>query len=209
MSDFHSRDIHGAHDATLHASQGEESAPTGKESGCTGADSGTYRVLMICTADHSRSPLAAAMLRAEVLKRGLQSRVAIESGAVRNLKVGEPPSEEMVEVGRRRGLAVEGQARWASPERIAAADLVVCMDASHMEELAVEATTCGAPLDAACSGSDSARVRLLLSFAPWVGRAEVPDPHGRDLDTHERVADLIAAGVEGLVRWIERRVGAA
>ena len=220
-----------------------------------------FRVLVVCTANHCRSPLAAALLAARLAEAGLAERIAVESAGLRAVRLGRPPSRTMVEVGRRRGVTVGGVATLATPERLAAADLVVCMDHEQLDELRLDArllatpgiddgrlvrgrlesprpraamldvavpeeSTCDrSPLDRSPRGASSpdprrpgdrsdpatptaTTARLLLSFAPEVGRLEVPDPQGRDLAAHERVADLIEAGVAGLAAWIAESVAA-
>lgn len=153
-------------------------------------------MLLVCTANHCRSPLAEAMLRRRFEARGIASEIVVESAALRQVKVGCAPSSTMAAVARRRGLMLSGLATWASPERIAAADLVVCMDHQQAEEITRDlAILEGDRDDRSCRGP---RVALLLSFAPECGRDEVPDPHGLDAFAHERVADLIEQGTEGL-----------
>lgn len=166
-------------------------------------EEGPFRVLLVCTANHCRSPLAEAMLRRRVEERGLASKVVVESAALRQVKIGCGPSRKMVEVARRRGLELTGLATWASPDRIAAADLVICMDHEQAEEIAREF----AMPDEARLGriSDDGRVRLLLEFAMQCGRDEVPDPQGLDDFAHERAADLIEQGVEGLAEALADR----
>ena len=154
------------------------------------------RVLLVCTANHCRSPLAAAMLRTRLEELGVE--VEVESAALRNVMVGSPPSPTMVEVARRRGIEVAGRATWASPERLAAADLVVCMDHAHADMLRE---------DLRLAGVDPP-VRLLLEFAPECGREEVPDPHGLDDAAHEAVAAIVDRGVRGLAAAIARAVDA-
>ncbi|MGA1467090.1 MAG: low molecular weight phosphotyrosine protein phosphatase [Phycisphaerales bacterium] len=156
-------------------------------------------MLLVCTANHCRSPLAEVMLRRAIDRRGLESKVTVESAALRQLKVGEPPSSAMIAVASRRGLELAGRATWASPERVAAADLVVCMDHDQAQELARDVALAPAS-DPSRSASD--RIRLLLEFAPDCGREEVPDPYGRDAFAHEQVADLIERGAEGLAEAI-------
>jgi protein-tyrosine phosphatase len=145
-----------------------------------------YHVLLLCTANHCRSPLAAALLRRGVREAGLEERVSIASAAITDAMEGCDPSATVVEIGRRRGVEVAGAARRVSPEMLAAADLVVCMDEGQVEAVEEDPSTMG-------------RVRLLLSFAPALGRREVPDPHGLGEPAHEAVADLIEVGISGLL----------
>ena len=138
---------------------------------------------------------------------GVASEVVVESAALRQVKIGSSPSAEMAAVAAGRGLDLSGKATWASPERIAAADLIVCMDHDQADEIARDRDL--AEGDGRAGSLDDRRVRLLLEFAPDCGREEVPDPHGLDPFMHERVADLIEQGSEGLAaaiaEMLERR----
>ncbi|MGA0174490.1 MAG: hypothetical protein ACO3NL_12715 [Phycisphaerales bacterium] len=160
-----------------------------------------FRVLLVCTANHCRSPLAESMLLRAIERRGVHSRVAVESAALRPMKVGQAPSPLTRATAARRGLELVGHGTWASPERIASSDLIVCMDHEQAEELARDLSLSG---NAVSSRSNAERIRLLLEFAPECGRDEVPDPHGRDSFAHELVADLIERGVEGLADALAR-----
>jgi len=159
------------------------------------------RVLVVCTANHCRSPLAAALLAKRTSERGIADHVVIDSAALRPVRLGQPPSRRVIEVGRRRGAVVGGVATLATPERLASSDVIVCMDEDHREEIERDLALAARP------GAPGPLVRLLLSFAPELGRLEVPDPHGRDLAAHERVAELIERGVEGLAAWLAERLG--
>jgi protein-tyrosine phosphatase len=153
------------------------------------------RVLLLCTANHCRSPLAAALLRRGLDEAGLRQRVVVESAAISTEMEGFEPSPQAVALGRRRGVEVFGAAKRASPEALKLADLVVCMDMSQVDAVEEDPALLG-------------RVRLLLSFAPGIGRSEVPDPHGLGEPAHEAVAELIDAGVAGLLRHLVSRVSA-
>lgn len=154
------------------------------------------RVLLVCTANHCRSPLAAAALQEHLKAAGLSDRVSVDSAALRQVMIGCPPSPAMIEIARRRGLELRGLAKWASPELLATSDLVVCMDHEQRELLIEEMSFAGRTVP----------VRLLLEFAPHCGREEIPDPHGLDLEAHEMVADLIEHGIRGLVGALARGI---
>lgn len=91
-------------------------------------------ILVLCTANQCRSPLAAAMLRRRVAELGLPHR--IKSAGL--LHGGEPSPEQIIEVGHRYGLDLEAhRSVQVSPELLEHADLVLGMTRNHVRDVAV------------------------------------------------------------------------
>jgi len=67
-------------------------------------------------------------------------------------------------------------------------DLILAMDQDNL-----------AALQRQCPASLRSKCRLLLSYAPGLGLAEVPDPYYGDLAGFEQVLRLCEAGARGLL----------
>jgi protein-tyrosine phosphatase len=74
-------------------------------------------------------------------------------------------------------------------------DLVLAMDEVNLAHL--EAMR---PVDA------RAEIRLLMDFAPQLGRLDVPDPYYGGHKGFEEVLDLVEAAVEGLIEEARTRL---
>jgi protein-tyrosine-phosphatase len=147
------------------------------------------RILLVCTGNICRSPLAEALLSQALRERGAPD-VAVTSAGT-GAWDGAPASEGAYLVGLERGLDLSGhRARLLTREVVEEADLVLTMARHHRErvhELGGEG-----------------RVFVLGEYA---GRsaddAEVSDPFGRDLDVYRQTCDeleqLVAAVAERLV----------
>ena len=46
------------------------------------------------------------------------------------------------------------------------------------------------------------RIRLMMEFAPHLGRTEVPDPYYGGANGFEHVLDLVEQGVDGLLNYL-------
>jgi protein-tyrosine phosphatase len=145
------------------------------------------KVLVVCTGNICRSPMAEVVLRQRAADRGLA--LEVDSAGLGSWHVGEPPDGRAIETLERRGYRPNDQrARRVTTEDIASYDLILGMDRGHLTALQRAATP--ALRD---------KVKLLLDYAPDAARREVPDPYYGGQDGFDTALDLIEAGVDGLV----------
>ena len=119
--------------------------------------SAVQRVLMVCTANICRSPTAEAVLRHRVQQAGLHGRIVVDSAGTRaSHELSHAPDPRSIAHAARRGYDLTGlRSRPVVLADFHRFDLIVPMDRTHLDHLAVHA-----PADA------PAKVRLLMSFAP-------------------------------------------
>ncbi len=149
----------------------------------------TKRVLLVCTGNICRSPLAAALLTKALRDRDLNDMEVSSAGT--GAWDGAPASEGAYLVALERGLDLSGhRARLLTRELVEESDLILTMARHHrarVDEL----------------GGDG-RVFVLVEFAGRSGDAEVSDPFGGYLEVYrETCAELdalITAVVERLAR---------
>lgn len=150
----------------------------------------TQHILLVCTGNICRSPLAAALLERSLATRGLTGITVSSAGT--GAWDGAPASEGAYLVGLERGLDLSGhRARLLSRELVEASDLIFTMARHHrarVDEL----------------GGDG-RVFVLGEYAGREGDdAEVSDPFGGDLgiyrDTCAELEALMTAVVERLAQ---------
>lgn len=148
----------------------------------------TKRVLLVCTGNICRSPLAAALMQRALGERGVTDVEVTSAGT--GAWDGAPVSEGAYLVGLERGLDLSGhRARLLTRELADQADLILTMARHHR-----------ARVDELGGGG---YVFVLGEFAGREGdEAEVSDPFGGDLgvyrDTCAELDALIAAAVERL-----------
>ena len=91
-------------------------------------------LLVVCTANQCRSPLAAAMLHRRVSERGLNHRIK-SAGLLRG---GERSPEQIIEVARLHGFDLsEHRSEQVTTRLLDGADLVLGMTRHHVRDVAV------------------------------------------------------------------------
>ncbi len=152
-------------------------------------------VLLVCTGNICRSPLAEALLERALRDRAIAEVTVTSAGT--GAWDGAPASEGAYLVGLERGLDLSGhRARLLTRELVEQADLILTMARHHrarVDELGGEG-----------------RVFVLGEYAGREGNeAEVSDPFGGDLDVYRdtcaELEALVAAVVERLAK--ERQGG--
>lgn len=148
----------------------------------------TKRILLVCTGNICRSPLAAALLERALTERGSEGIAVASAGT--GAWDGAPASEGAYLVGLERGLDLSGhRARLLTRKLVEAADLVLTMARLHrarVDELGGEG-----------------RVFVLGEYAGREGdEAEVSDPFGGDLDVYRATC----IELEGLIQMAVERI---
>ena len=147
-----------------------------------GAGPGPARVILVCTGNTCRSPLAEALLRKALAARGANGIEVASAGT--GAWEGAPASEAAYLVGLEHGLDLSGhRARLITGELIRSADLILTM-ARHHRARVLEL-------------GGGSQVHLLGEFAGRSGSAaEVADPYGADLEVYRETRDELAALTE-------------
>ena len=129
------------------------------------------RVLIVCSGNTCRSPLAAAALSAALGPE--LARVEVSSAGIAAAE-GLPASVQSMAVAARSGIDLSAhRSRLATSERVHAADLILAMETHHLE--AVDAL-----------GADFGKSHLLSTWPePGEPGLEIADPFGGSIEAYE------------------------
>lgn len=95
------------------------------------------QILIVCTANICRSPVAEALLRDRLQQRGLSDWVVSSAGTWAQMKRG--ASQNSVEIMAEQGLDISNhQAEMIGRSHMEESDLILCMESGHMEALKAE-----------------------------------------------------------------------
>lgn len=149
-------------------------------------------VLVVCSGNTCRSPLAEALLTSALARAGVEG-ISVRSAGTAAV-AGAPASEGSYLVALEHGLDLSAhQARPLTPEMVQRASLILTMGRSHRSR--VEAM------------GGSGKVMLLGELAGRApAEAEVPDPFGGPLDEYRDTFSALEAMIAAaLPRILERR----
>ena len=151
----------------------------------------TYHVLMVCTGNICRSPMAEGMLKYG-LPKTLAHRISVASAGTHALH-GNRAQPFAVQTMQQRGVDItKHRARLLGPTLIRAADLIVVMEPLHARLIRRAVMNIGS------------KVQLLTFYNPETDLREVPDPMGAPLATYEACADLMQPCIQGLITALEK-----
>ncbi len=141
-------------------------------------------LLLVCTANICRSPMAEAIFKA----RAGQLFQTIRSAGVHASPRGGPVDARAAAALGRHDYALER--RWRShrvqAEELGRYDLVLAMEADHVKALREQAP------------QQQDRIRLLLDFVPELAGQDVPDPYFSSAQGFDAVIKMIERAAQGV-----------
>ena len=150
-------------------------------------------ILVVCTGNVCRSPMATALFRKEIAERGLAEEVFVDSAGTYAM-VGHPASEGSVNAMAQRGLDIsDHRAKQLTADLVEKADLIVVMEERHRRSIFVT--------------WPRAIVKTLLLSELSGDHAEIDDPYGGEQWEYDETATIIEGYVQRGMPALLKRLG--
>lgn len=149
-----------------------------------------YHVLMVCTGNICRSPMAAG-LASHLLPDALQNRVQITSAGISALH-GNPAEPNAITTSSRMGIDISNhRARQITSDLATSADLILTMEVMQRDVVRRMLFW------------KKSKVRLLTDFCPHTNAPDIKDPYGGPLRAYQVCFDTLLPCVLQLLKWVE------
>ena len=145
-----------------------------------------WHILLVCSGNTCRSPLAAAMLTARLAQEPDLRDITVSSAGT-SAWDGSPASEGSYLVALERGLDLSmHRARILTTDQVQSADLILTMTAAHASRVA--------------DLGGASKVSTMGEYARAdVSLRDVPDPFGGDVEAYRAAADLMSGLIDAMV----------
>jgi protein-tyrosine phosphatase len=154
-----------------------------------------YRVLFVCSTNFSRSPLAAALLRARLKQVNLSGKIIVDSAGAFPGFEPRNPERRTCELARAHGYDISGhRTREITQEDFAIADLIVVLDDDtyhHLRKLTEHTANAG-------------KIRRFVEYFGDLSLTDLGDPVLGQIG-FEEMFDILEKGVEQLARSLTHR----
>ena len=148
------------------------------------------QVLMLCTGNICRSPIAEGWLRSHAQEVGLSEQLVIDSAGTTDYHVGEPPDRRAQQAMRSRGIEIgDLRARRLVVGDLERFDYLLAMDDSHLVALQQHARQVQSP----------GQIYRIMAFSPGWKLQEVPDPYYGGQRGFTQVVDMLEAATRGFL----------
>ncbi len=151
-----------------------------------------FSILMVCTANICRSPIAHGLLRHLIDLKELNDVVTVESAGTHIFEKGLAPDVRAQQVAGQYGIDLSDlRSRNVCLQDFSKYDSILAMDYGNYRIL-----------QEMCPEEHRHKISMVMGFAPESGVIEVPDPYFGNIAGFERVFSMLELAMKGLAEHV-------
>ena len=151
-------------------------------------------VLIVCTANICRSPMAHGLLKFLLVSESMNGLVTVDSAGTHLLQKGLPPDIRAQQVAFQSGIDLSDlRSRKIQLKDFSRFNYILTMDTHNYRVL-----------QELCPEQHRHKISMAMEFAPELDDIEVPDPYFSNIAGFERVFKMLEVAMKGVVKHIRQ-----
>jgi protein-tyrosine phosphatase len=152
------------------------------------------KVLFVCLGNICRSPLAEAIFKAKISRKGWDHLVEAESCGTANYHVGDSPDHRTLTNASKNGVIIDHLGKQLSMQLVEEYDFILAMDKSNFQNI----------LRLNGAEGHAKKISLMRSFDPERDDDAVPDPYYGTERDFQNVFEILDRSVDLFVQHLEK-----